>query len=419
MAAKLPAPPIPQQADELTPEWLTSALRARGVLQQARVCKTDCDVLGEGEGFVGQVLRLRLELDRPEPGAPETLIAKFPISLATNRTLGASLGLYEREIRFYDDLAERVPLATPRCYWSAMDPHPLAGHEERALRIFDRIPLWLARLLLRPMLKFGARDSRRYLILLEDLAPARVGDQVAGCDAARAEQALRALARLHAAFWGDDALPAHLYLPANRLRNFTQAAFLRTHRGFLRERSGDSAQASLAPLALWLERNGRRVLDHLSRPPRTLVHGDYRLDNLFFTPGEGDGGRHGVPDEFAAERVTAIDWQGAGQARGPIDAAYFVTGNVAPEVAGRCEGDLLAAYHAELVERGVRDYPPEACRRDYEIAKVFIAYRLMMASDDLIDLSHERGVRLMARWWQRLEALLPEDPQALLEAAGS
>jgi hypothetical protein len=146
--AALPPPSIPESADELTPEWLTAALRARGVLQGARVKDVRREILGEGEGFIGQIVRLHLRLDRPEEGAPDTLIAKLPIGLDQNRALGELLGAYEREIRFYEELAGEVGLRSPRCYYAAMDPNPFAGREERALRLFQRIPTWLLRFLL-------------------------------------------------------------------------------------------------------------------------------------------------------------------------------------------------------------------------------------------------------------------------------
>ena len=98
----LDAPEIPVSAEDLTPEWLTSALRVGGFVKESRVTSFTREALGEGAGFVGQIVRFRLTFDRPEEGAPTSVIGKFPIRLAQNRKMGEALGAYEREVRFYE-----------------------------------------------------------------------------------------------------------------------------------------------------------------------------------------------------------------------------------------------------------------------------------------------------------------------------
>ncbi len=84
----MPRAHIPEKLADLTPEWLTGALRENGVLREARVVKVASQVLGEGQGFIGDVARLELSLDREEQAAPRTLIVKLPTARATNRGLG-------------------------------------------------------------------------------------------------------------------------------------------------------------------------------------------------------------------------------------------------------------------------------------------------------------------------------------------
>ena len=52
------------------------------------------------------------------------------------------------------------------------------------------------------------------------------------------------------------------------------------------------------------------LLDDLATEPTTMIHGDFRADNLFFEP---DGS------------VAALDFQLIGTGRGAYDLAYFVT----------------------------------------------------------------------------------------------
>ena len=396
MRAALPPPTIPQHPNELTAEWVTSALHARGVLENARVTELRSEILGEGEGFIGQIVRLHLQLDRPEPGAPATLIAKLPIGLAQNRALGEILAVYEREIRFYEELAGDVPLRTPRCYFSAMDPHPLAGREERALRTFQKIPTWVLRLVLWLLLWISGRSKRRYVLLLEDLAPARVGDQIAGCTPPECEPILRELAMAQARLWNSASFEPLFWLATtNVVPRVSHLMFRRNRNAFLEE-FGHRLPASLGRISEWLDANGMALMEHLASPPLALMHGDYRLDNLFFD-GSANGGE-----------LAVIDWQGVGYGRAALDVGYFLATNLRADVAAGSEEGLVRAYHEVLLAEGVPDYPFEQCWRDYQLSKLFLLYRYMMGIN-LIDLSHERGQILLDRILERMRALWPTD----------
>ena len=91
-------PFIPQRTDELTPEWLTAVLKERGWLKSARVGSAESEILGDGVGFLGVICRLTLELDRDEPTAPKTVIAKLPTAARANRVMAEIIGAYRREI---------------------------------------------------------------------------------------------------------------------------------------------------------------------------------------------------------------------------------------------------------------------------------------------------------------------------------
>jgi hypothetical protein len=401
----LPAPEIPQSLEELSPEWLTSVLRARGILTGSRVVSRETEILGEGEGFVGQIVRLSLDLDRPEPGAPASLIAKLPIGLGQNRQLGEAIGAYDREIRFYNDLAEQVPIPKPICYHAVMDPNPMAGREDAILSFFDRLPRWLVRLLVPFGMWLATKSTRRYLLLLEDLAPGRrLGNQVEGCSPEEAESILRQIATVHAAWWERPELASLGWAPrVNILSRYAEVLFRKASVGFI-ERFGPSLSPEFVGFVDWLGTGGTPVMKSLDGSPTTLVHGDYRLDNLFLS-GEG-----------ADAKVTAFDWQTVARGPGVLDAAYFVSGNLTPETAVACEMDLLAAYHAQLVAEGVQGYDFEACLRDYRLSMLFVAYRLV-AGIDLIDFSNERGVELIRGWVARTDALLPRDYRELVQNA--
>jgi hypothetical protein len=76
---------IPAGPQELTPDWLTRALRQCGAVGGASVRSFDAKIIGEGAGFMGQLAQVKLTYDKPEPGAPRSLIAKFPAAAPENR----------------------------------------------------------------------------------------------------------------------------------------------------------------------------------------------------------------------------------------------------------------------------------------------------------------------------------------------
>lgn len=167
---------IPAGPAELTAEWLTSALD--GQLGGARVTGFDAEPIAAGVGFLGELVRLALRYDREVPGAPRSLIAKFPTANQQNRDIAILFRLYQREIGFYRDVAPIAAVRTPRAAYAGMD-----------------------------------EAAGRYLLLLEDLAPAPMGDQLRACSPAEAELALTQLARFQAQWWDRPELDTLGWLP--------------------------------------------------------------------------------------------------------------------------------------------------------------------------------------------------------------
>ena len=92
----------------------------------------------------------------------------------------------------------------------------------------------------------------------------------------------------------------------------------------------------------------------LARPePFAVIHGDYRLDNLMF----GDD----------ADDVVAVDWQTLAVGPPTRDVAYFLGTSVQVDERREHERRLVAAYHAELVRRGVEGYDADQCFDDYRV----------------------------------------------------
>jgi aminoglycoside phosphotransferase (APT) family kinase protein len=81
----------------------------------------------------------------------------------------------------------------------------------------------------------------------------------------------------------------------------------------------------------------------LDDAPQTIVHRDFRVDNLLF----GDGA--------TAPPVTVVDWQTVGRGPAASDVAYFLGASLRSAERRAHERELLALYLDELARRGVRD----------------------------------------------------------------
>ena len=380
-------------------------LRESGRLQTSKVTGLETEIIGEGEGFMGTIVRLRPSYDREEGTAPRTLIGKFPISLDKNRGLAEGVGLYEREIRFYRDLAAKTEVRTPGLYYSAFDANPTLEKANQIEPYLNRVPVWLFRLLLPLLTRFNSHSKRRYILLLEDLAPAITGNQVTGCNADVAEALVRNLAVMHAGWWQNHQL--------NEIAWLTRVNYLAPliHKMIMREADGFAAglrseMPIVVELIPWLNDHLLELVNRLSEPPLTLLHGDYRLDNM------------GLLGSGADVKMTLFDWQTMALGRGPLDLAYFISGNLHREAARKAESQLVRAYHTTLLDHGVKGYDAEQCMCDYEISKLYIFYRMMAIDSDLrdlIDFGNERGPELLEIWMDRLKALIPQEWEKLLD----
>jgi hypothetical protein len=352
---------IPKGPDALSPEWLTEALQSGGA-GSARVASFDYEPIAAGVGFLGKLGRLRLRYAEGGKDLPPTLVVKQPTPDEKSRQLAKMFRFYEREVSFYREVG------------------PAAG-----IRI--------------PTLHFGAADpqSGDFVLLMEDLAPARIGDQLAGCSAQDARSAVGAIAKCHALWWENPRLKSFAWLPATNdpINHFAQFAYQGCWEPFVQFVGGQMTPAirrtgeALAP-------NVVRMLDGFVERPTTLLHGDYRADNLFF----GTAGQ-GVPS------IAAVDWQVSARGAGAFDLAYFLSGNLSTEVRRSIEMDLLKHYTDILRDNGVQGYGLEACFEDYRFGVLFcLVYSVIVIGT--LDPTNERGVAVFHANFERVAAAIAD-----------
>lgn len=302
--------------DALTAAWLTAALRLGGHLETA-VAVSSVGRRPLGTGQMGDSFRISLRYDGPT-NAPLSLVAKLPALDERSRSTAKALRNYEREVRFYQQIAPSLSARIPQAYYADIDI-----------------------------------DTGSFAILLEDLSPAQQGDQLAGCTIEVAEAAIAHIVPVHAAHWNDPELHNLTWLlgDPDASRAMLLALLPQLWIGFQ-----DRYRDNLTPAVY---RAGEHIfarLDEYLTPqpgPLTITHGDFRLDNLLLTTGS------------TVEIAGIVDWQTCAIGPGPVDVAYFIGGGLRPDDRRRHEEPLVNAYHQGLIAAGVHGYGWDTCWRDY------------------------------------------------------
>ncbi len=285
-----------ERPSDLTASWLAAALGTGPI--------ADFAVERIGTGQMSECYRVRLTYADAEAASgaarPESVVLKVAASDPVSRQTGSALGLYEREVRFYGDIAPRLGGPVAPCYHAAVDT---------ATGAFD--------------------------LLLGDAGPAVVGDEIAGATTEQARLGVVELGRLHGPLLGDASLAEAPWL--NRDTPLNQAMIASLYAGFV-DRYGDriAPEHRVVCERLVAAFDGYLAQESEEGRIRGLVHGDYRLDNMLF----GTAG--------ADRPLTVVDWQTVSWGPALTDLAYFLGCALRTQDRRERYDELLRAYHEAL-----------------------------------------------------------------------
>ncbi len=295
--------------DDITTQYLDQVLERAGY--DASVAGFTAAPVGTGQ--VGQ--NIRFKLTYATGTGPSSLVGKFASANPVSRTTGIAMNAYLKEVRFYQLLQPTLDICVPKVLFTEIDP---ATHE--------------------------------FVLMMEDLAPATQGDQLAGCSLEEVRLGLDQLAQLHGPRWADASLYEYEWLNRADPENVQMGSALYTqlYPGFV-ERYGARLTPDFIDMGATF---GDLIGAYLapSNSPITVVHGDFRLDNMMF----------GGPYPLAV-----VDWQTPALGSCCQDVAYFIGSSLAPESRREHDQALLETYYAALNKYAIDDYSLEACQRDY------------------------------------------------------
>lgn len=158
-----------ERPGDLTASWLAAVIGAGPV--------ADFDVQRIGTGQMSECYRVRVSYENGE--GPASVVLKVAATDPVSRQTGAALGLYEREVLFYRDIAPRLGGPVAPCYHAWID---------------------------------SVSSTGTFALVLGDAGPAVAGDEIAGATTEQALLGVVELGRLHGPLLGDATL-AGMLLP--------------------------------------------------------------------------------------------------------------------------------------------------------------------------------------------------------------
>ena len=355
---------IIESREQVTPAWLSDTLAAAGV----GATVTDVEIEPIVAGYYGSSSRLTPRYEQVDDSLPRSLFLKMAAEYESARERAAQSGMYRFEVGFYRDLADRVHIATPRCY---------------AAEISD--------------------DNSAFVLLLEDAAPFVQVDQLQGLNLAQAKLAMRELAGLHAPTWRGRGMENCDWakIDASMANAFAQG-MMQLKPAFV-ERFG--AVLSGATIEI-LDRVTLSAPGYwrysLECKNQVAAHWDFRGDNMLF------GQRNG---ELA---MVTIDWTGL-LSGGGRDLGHFLGTSLVPELRKTHELELLTHYHESLLAQGVADFSLQECMDDYR-RSLFYPIHVVVSVTESVNLD-ARGKQLFASMVNRAcEAIKDLDALELIES---
>ena len=359
---------LPTTIDEVTPQWLTSVFRTSGALaEDGSVATVSTDPFAVGVGLLSLLYRATLTYEGAADRAPATVIVKMETDIEAQRGIADALQFYQREMRFYRELAPDLALRTPKVHAAIM-----------------------------------SESNTDFCLVMEDLSAMAAMDQQAGVSLEEALVSAEGMAAFHAHFWRWDFSDlAETFLPFDNpiyriaLPSIFEAGWGNTlkHAGHLVPddvRAFGDRFGELVPF--FVEQVGEM---------ETLIHGDWRADNL-------------MVDEHG--KLVLIDFQITGIGAAGYDLGYFLSQSVEPEVRREGQQQIIDRYFSTLEAEGA----PFDRAEEERVIRLSTAWCLIYAVasfaswDDLPDKSRELLPAMLRR---SVTAITDNDALSLLPPA--
>jgi hypothetical protein len=267
-----------------------------------------------GIGLMGRVFRSQI-------ATGEWVVVKLPSLDPQNHGIALGFGYYRREAIFYRQFCDQLTGLVPGC-----------------IGVVDQADGSVA-------------------LVLEDRTDLATADQLDGASPSEAQAAVESLALLHGLTWEHPSLAGSgLPSPLDEEILGFGSLFHLTWPGF-EAAFPDLVDSDIAAKAHRMIDGYEAACARLAEAPNSLVHGDFRLDNLLFTSDSGP------------TKALTLDWQLASRGSGAYDLCRFLVGSLDGPVLA---DELIDVYLAGLRRSGVVHY--DRARFDTDLAAALVMY---------------------------------------------
>ena len=315
----------------VSPEWLEEALAEAGHAPPP-VDAVKVRPMDDFSGAMGEVGIMSVTYGAATD-LPAEFVAKCPLDDDLARLYNEVRLSYQREAGFYEDMAESLAALTgmriPRCYVNLFDP-----------------------------------ETHAATLLLERVHPAEKGDNLKGTTFERMHSLVGDLARLHGAYWMDEAMVEHEWLLDWHAPTFLIALpFVIEAWNDMRNQHPEHYPDDVAALVDVFMADIEGWLERFNQRPWTFLHQDYELDNVL----------------FRADGPVIVDWQTPMRSFPGDDLGWLFISGHNDETLPR-EPELLELYRRELAAAGGPDWNTEDLAEDlawaafYRVSSVYVAW---------------------------------------------
>ena len=363
---------IPKRTKRITAEWLNEALHDSGYLMDSNIESISREAWGNGEGFMSDMARLTITYDKEPSNLPKTMIVKMPTTFRTALEIGLQYNLYEKEIRFYTEIAPKSPIRVPGLIYS----------------------------------EYNSED-KKYILILEDCSCYKMVDQIKGLNYEQTKQAITSIADFHARWWDAPDLFSFdwIFKPKDPtlIKDFTETF-----------RSSWDLAVKSEEFLKFLPEGGRKagekiykhfpwLMEDIPDENMTLTHFDLRADNMFFD------------SDNSENPIIIFDWSGLIITGGLLDVGYLLGGSVTVDLRRQIEEEMIKFYMKLIEDKGITtgiDF--DQTWKDYLKACIFSAWTYPLTFTQL-DRGDPRAIELFREFGKRYYgAIIDNDATSIL-----
>ncbi|MEM7009251.1 MAG: phosphotransferase [Thermodesulfobacteriota bacterium] len=312
----------PTKPSEITTKWMNYAFSEGSICESGTITDIEVEPLGPHvKGLLSSICRVKITYKHQLQQLPKTVVVKFPPEVDERKSFGSNWGVYEREIMFYRELSKKSPIRVPKCYYTVID-----------------------------------ESNNNFLLMIEDAGDWIPGDQVGGLSVKQTKSAVTSIGKFHAHWWESEELENLKWIPIeNRspLHAFHDNwdDFKNVHSDVL-----DKQDINAGDL---IAKSGERIQELSMVGPRTIIHYDFRADNMMFNQ---------------LDEIMVVDWQTALISFGAFDVGRAVCGSHHGIIEKIHHVKFLELWYQVLMDHGVSNYTFEEAWRDYRIGIILSSY---------------------------------------------